>query len=409
MATNVFLTDDIITLEGLSILENELGCKAITDRKYEALFGAHGGSNRSDTIRIRKPNQYAVRSGRTFTPGNIEDQYTDMVVDTQIGVDTEIYSDEFKQDLSSFSDQVIKPQMVLLANAVDTAVLAAAKQTHNVVGTPGTVPTDLRTYLQAGAALDRNSAPRDGQRSALIGPEMQLEIVDGLKGLYNSQGKIADQFDSGEVSSKAAGLKFAMDQNLASHTVGPQGGSPLVKTLPTTGDSALVTKGWTASAASRLVVNDVFTVANVYGVNLVSKVSTGKLQQFRVTAAFSSDGAGDGSVSVYPPMYSSGPKQTITALPQVNAVISVLGAANTVSAQGIVAHKSAIALAFCPLPKPEGVDTASSKTDKKLGISMRFVRWFDGDTDLWKARFDVKYGIKVLRPEWVCRVASGAA
>lgn len=409
MATNVFLTDDIITLEGLSILENELGCKAITDRKYEALFGTHGGSNRSDTIRIRKPNQYTVRTGRVFSAQNTEDQYTSMVVDTQIGVDTEIYSDEFKQDLSSFSDQVIKPQMVLLANHVDTLVLAAAKETHNVVGTPGTVPSDLRTYLQAGAVLDRNAAPRDGERAALIGPEMQLEIVDGLKGLYNSQGKIAGQFDSGEVSSKAAGLKFAMDQNLASHTVGPQGGSPKVKTLPASGDTALITKGWTAAASSRLVVNDVFTVPNVYGVNPVSKVSTGKLQQFRVTEAFSSDVAGEGSVSVYPPMISSGAKQTITALPQVDAAISVLGAAGTVSAQGIVAHKSAIALAFAELPKPDGVDQSSTKTDKKLGLSMRFIRWYDGDDDLWKARFDLKLGIKVLRPEWVCRVASGAA
>lgn len=409
MATNAFLTDDIITLEGLSILENELGCKAITDRKYEALFGTHGGSNRSDTIRIRKPNQYTVRTGRTFSAQNIEDQYTTMVVDSQYGVDTEIYSDEFKQDLSSFSDQVIRPQMVLMANYLDTQVLAAAKQTHNAVGTPGTVPSDLRTYLQAGAVLDRNAAPRDGKRAALIGPEMQLEIVDGLKGLYNSQGKIAGQFDSGEVSSKAAGLSFAMDQNLASHTVGPLGGTPLVKTTSTTGDTTLVTKGWTAAASSRLAVNDVFTVAAVYGVNPVSKVSTGKLQQFRVTAAFSSDGSGDGAVSVYPAIISSGAYQTVTALPQANAVISVLGAANTVSAQGIVAHKSAIALAFAELPKPDGVDQSSTKTDKKLGISMRFVRWYDGDTDLWKARFDVKYGIKVLRPEWVCRVASGAA
>jgi hypothetical protein len=409
LATNVFLTDDIITLEGLSILENELGCKAITDRKYEALFGTHGGSNRSDTIRVRKPNQYTVRTGRTFTAQNIEDQYTTMVVDTQIGVDTEIYSDELKQDLSSFSDQVIRPQMVLLANYVDAAVLAAALQTPNVVGTPGTVPSDLRTYLAAGVKLDQGAAPRDGQRSALIGPTMQMEIVDGLKGLYNNQGKIGDQFTTGEVSSKAAGLKFAMDQNVANHTVGPQGGTPLVTSVPLSGATALVTKGWNAVAASRLVVNDVFTVANVYGVNPVSKASTGALQQFRVTAAFSSDASGNGSISVYPPMISSGAYQTITALPQVDAPISVLGAPGTVSAQGIVAHKSAIALAFCELPKPDGVDQSSSKTDKKLGISMRFVRWYDGDADLWKARFDIKYGIKVLRPEWVCRVASGAA
>lgn len=404
---NSFLTDDIITLEALSIFENELvAAKALTTRKYEAIFGAHGGSNRSDTIRVRKPNQYTVRSGRTFSAQDITDEYVTFAVDTQIGVDTQVYSDEFKQDLSSFSEQVIRPQMVRLANEIDAGILEKAAETHNSVGTPGTVPAALSTYLSAGVKLDQNAAPRDG-RSAVIGPQMQADIVDGLKGLFRG-GSLASQYDSGEMS-KAVGMEFKMDQNVHLHTVGPLGGTPLVNGSTTSGATTLVTDGWTAAAAARVKKNDVFTVAGVYSVNPVTKDSTGVLQQFRVTADGSSDASGNLTISIEPAIISSGAKQTVSALPADNAALTFVGAASTVTAQGILGVKSAIALAFCPLPKPDGVDMASTKTDPKAGISMRFVRWYDGDTDAFKCRFDVKYGVKVLRPEWLVRIQSGAA
>lgn len=408
MATNAFLTDDVITLEGLSVLENTLVAAKHTDRKLEAIFGTHGGSNRSDTIRVRKPNQYTVRSGRTFSAQNVEDQYVTMEVATQIGVDTEIYSDEFKQDLSSFSDQIIKPQVSLLANAIDLAVLAAARQTQNIVGTQGTVPSTLATYLAAGVKLDQNACPRDGQRVMIVGPQMQADIVDALKGLIESGPKLAGQYESAEMK-RAAGFNWEMDQNVGTHTTGPYGGAPLVNGAPANGATTLVTDAWTAAAAARVKQNDVFTIANVYSVNPVSKVSTGVLQQFRITADGSSDAGGNLTLSIEPAIYFSGAKQNVSAQPADNAALTLFGAASTLGANGAAWHKSAIALAFAPLPKPDGVDMSSSKTDKKLGISMRFVRQFDVDADSFKSRFDVKYGVKVLRPEWVCRVASGAA
>ena len=39
---NAYLTDDVISLEALSVLENELGFGKVVERKYEALFGKHG-------------------------------------------------------------------------------------------------------------------------------------------------------------------------------------------------------------------------------------------------------------------------------------------------------------------------------------------------------------------------------
>ncbi len=406
---NSFLTDDMITLEALDVFQNSLGIAKHTDRKFEALFGqANGTSNNSASLRVRKPNQYTVRTGATYSAQDITNEYVTLSINQQIGVDTFITSADMALSLSSFSDQVIKPQISLLANYVDGAVAtAAAQETANSVGTPGTIPSALSTYLQAGAILDQYACPRDGQRAMVVGPQMQAGIVDALKGLFNDKGQVGTQYDSGEMG-KAIGFTWQMDQNIRMQTVGPLGGTPLVNGAGQTGAS-LVTDGWTAAAANRLKKGDVFTLPLVFAVNPVSKASTGVLQQFVVTADTDSTAGGAATIPIYPSIVTSGAQQTVTASPADNAALTIVGAASTVSAQGLAAHKSAIALAFAELKRPDGVDMSSTKTDKQLGVSMRFVRWYDGDNDRFKARFDVLFGVKVVRPEWIVRVQSGAA
>jgi hypothetical protein len=154
---------------------------------------------------------------------------------------------------------------------------------------------------------------------------------------------------------------------------------------------------------------DVFTLANVYSVNPVGKTSTGVLQQFVCTAAGTSDGSGDLTISISPSIITSGATQTVNAVPADDAPLTFASGVSVSSAQGMLWHKSAIALAFTELPKPGGVDQSSVKTDKQLGISLRFARYWDGDSDTFKSRFDVLFGYKVVRPEWICRIQSGAA
>ena len=35
------------------------------------------------------------------------------------------------------------------------------------------------------------------------------------------------------------------------------------------------------------------------------------------------------------------------------------------------------------------------------GVSMRFVRWFDGDTGEFKSRIDILYGYASVYPDWL--------
>ena len=107
---NSFLTDDMITLEALDIFTNSLAAANHCDRKFEGLFGQRDGlSNTSSSIRIRKPNQYTVRTGATFSAQDITDDSVTLTIGTQIGVDTSITSSAMTLSLSSFSQQIIRP------------------------------------------------------------------------------------------------------------------------------------------------------------------------------------------------------------------------------------------------------------------------------------------------------------
>lgn len=399
---NTNLTISMTTREALRILENKLTFAKGVNREYDDQF-AISGAKIGDTINIRKPARYVGRSGAALSVEDHTETSVALQLDTQFGVDVNFTSKELTLSIDDFSKRILAPAIATVANKIDRDGLGLYKHVANAVGTPGTTPTTLKTYLQAGAKLDYNSTPRDGNRSLVIEPTAQVEIVDALKGLFQSSDKISDQYESGNMG-LAGGFKWSMDQNVVSHTVGPLGGTPLVNGVPTSGATTLVTDGWTAAAASRLKQGDVFTIANVFSVNPQSRQSTGQLQQFVVTADVSSDGSGNLTAAIFPAITSSGAFQTVNALPADNAAITVLGAASTVSPTNLAYHKDAFVMGCADLLLPKGVDMASRVSDKQLGLSIRMIRQYDINNDKFPCRLDVLYGWKAVYPELACRI-----
>jgi hypothetical protein len=207
----------------------------------------------------------------------------------------------------------------------------------------------------------------------------------------------------------AAGGDWYRAQNIYSYTSGQRGGTPLLNGVPANGASTFVTTGWTAAAANRLKAGDVFTLAGVNKCTPITKGDTGQLMQFVVTADFASDGAGAGSVSVSPAIYTSGSLQNVVAAPASNAALSfTTGGASlgtsAITANNILMHKDAFTLAFVPLEVPQGVHFSAVETDPDTGISLRIVRDFDFSNDKFRCRMDVLYGWQAVRPEWACKI-----
>lgn len=407
MADNTLLTIAMITREALKVLENNLTFTKRVNRQFEDKFGVDGAKI-GTVVNVRKPPRYTVRSGQALQLQDATETQVPVTLDQQIGVDMQFSSTDLALSIDDFSQRFISPAIAAVANRIDQLGLQQYVNLNNAVGTPGTTPNTLLTYLLAKVALDNSAAPNDGQRSLTISPLMEATIVDALKGLFQQASAIASQYEKGEMG-RASGFVWQMDQNVATHTVGPLGGVPTVNGAGQIGAS-LVTQAWTAAAANRLKRGDVFTIAGVFSVNPQSRQSTGQLAQFVVTQDTDSDGAGAATIPIYPaivPADGANPQfATVTTSPASGAALTVLGAANTVSPQGIAMHRDCFTLVTADLPLPGGVDKAARISDKQLGISIRLIRAYDINTDNWPCRLDVLLGWATLRPELGCRVAA---
>ena len=399
---NTLLTISMITREALRVLENNLTFTKGINRQYDSKFGVEGAKI-GTVLNVRKPPRYIGRTGTAISIEDATETQVAVTLDTQFGVDITFTSEDLALKIDDFSQRFITPAIATVANKIDTAGLALYKDVYNSVGTPGTPPTALLTYLEAGVKLDNSSAPLDGQRSVVVTPLMQAKIVDALKGLFQQSSALATQYRKGTMGT-AAGFDWLMDQNVNTHTVGPLGGTPLVNGSTSSGATTLVTDGWTASAASRLLKGDIFTIAGVNGVNPQSRQSTQLAQQFVVTADVSSDGSGNLTAAISPAITSSGAFQTVDALPADNAALTIIGAASTQTSQGLAHHKDAFTLAMADLPLPQGTDMAARVSDSQLGMSIRMIRDYDITTDKFPCRLDVLFGWATLRPELACRV-----
>jgi len=231
--------------------------------------------------------------------------------------------------------------------------------------------------------------------------------------LFNPQ-LVQQAFKSGKVGN-VAGLNTFMAQNVPTHTVGPLGGTPLVNganqntTYDLTGvnTQSLITDGWTAAAAQRVNIGDVFTIAGVYDVNPVTKAPLSILKQFVVDAAstLNSDGSGNLTLTIAPQIVSSGAFQNVSGAPADNAALTFVGTASTAYTPSLTFHKNAFALAMVPMVRPPGAVDCSRQS--KNGISVRIIPFYDGVNDVSTWRCDVLYGLQTIDRRLAVRTSGG--
>lgn len=396
---NTLLTADLITNEALSVLENELAFSKLVSRPYDDMFG-NQDMQAGDTVRIRKPDRGTYRSGAGFSADDITEDYTSITL-SQGGADCNFTTKELSLSIADFSNRILKPRIVTIANEIDRQGLALYSSIANQVGTAGTSPNAASFALDGGVVLDDSSAPRDGRRYAVLSPKHCASMVGALTGIFNPQAVIGEQYTKGMMGKDTLGFDFYMSQNTPAHTVGPLGGTPLVNGASQTGAS-LITDGWTAAAASRVKAGDVFTIANVYAVNPITKQNTGRLQQFVVTADGSSDGLGNLTLAISPAIVTSGKFQNVSAGPADNAALTFTGTASTAYSTSMLFHEEAFAMAMGQLYLPSGVDMAARKSYN--GFSIRLTRSYDVNNDKLPTRLDVLFGWAAQRKEWAVRL-----
>jgi len=387
---NSLLTPTAVTREALRILHQKLNFVGSINRQYDDSF-AKSGAKIGDTLKIRLPNQYTVRTGATLAAQDTTETSVSLQVATQKGVDLNFTSADLTLSLDDFSKRILNPAMAVLAANIEADAFNMYKDVYNQVNNQGFAATFAKA-LQARKILVDNLAP-PGDRAVCLATQDNVDLVDALKGLFQDSGEIARQYREGKIG-RTAGFDWYENTLLPSHPRSAANGAYLVNGAAQTGATLAVDTGVNAPVAG-----DVFTIAGVFRVHPETKVSTGVLQQFVVGT-----GATTTSWPISPAIVTSGPTQNVNAAPADNAAITIAGTASVNHGISLAFHQDAFAFATADLVMPQGVDFSARQVMD--GISMRIVRQYDINNDKFPCRLDVLYGYRTIRPQIACRIAN---
>lgn len=396
MTTNTNLTIDMITQEALRILHQKSNFIGTVDRQYDDSF-AKSGAKIGQTLRIRKPAQYTVRTGRVMDVQASVEDYTSLTVSTQKGIDMSFNSSELALDIDRFADRYLKPAMSRLVSEIESDFMTYAyKEVYQQSATSSfTAALDFDTVLGARTKLTNGLAPNDG-RIVNLNTRANAEFVSAGKALFHDATTIADQYREGMVG-RTAGFDFYENTLWPRHTSGSDDGNDYAVDGATESGATITIKTGTGT----LLKGDIITFAGCYRVHPETKTNTGELQQFVVTT---STGTSATSVAISPAIVVSGATQNVSGYPTDSGTVTKVGGVSKAYDVSLAYHKEFATFATVDLPLPQGVHMASRKVLD--GISMRVIQDYDITNDIMPCRFDILYGYKVLRPEFACRIAS---
>lgn len=395
---NTLLTPQMITREALRILHQKLNFIGNINRQYDDSF-AKSGAKIGDTLSIRLPNQYTVRTGKTLSTQDTTENKVPLQVATQKGVDVNFSSAELTLSLDDFSTRILEPAMAVLAANLEADAFSMALDVYNAVNNIGSAVT-FKNIMTGRKLLNDNLAPIDNNRTCILNTTDQVDLIDALKGLFQDSSNISKQYKEGTMG-RTGGFDFYENTLIPTQTTGTalSATTYTVNGAVTTNGSATVT---VATGATTFKKGDVITFSGCNRVHPETKADTGALQQFVVTADYA---GGAGNLAISPAIYTSTGQQNVLATGIPNgATVAKVGGASAVYKPSLVFHKDAFAFATADLIMPKGVDFSAREVYD--GISMRIVRAYDINNDNLPCRIDVLYGYKTLRAQLAARILS---
>jgi hypothetical protein len=413
------LTDDIITKEGLMVLEEKCEFLGRVNTQYDNQY-AKSGAKVGDTIRIRKPARYTVRKGQNISIQEHIEENTSLTVSQQMGVDVEFTQADLDLSLDDFRQHVLEPQMSDLASEVEATFLTSMLGMKNGIAV---APLTFKDVNRAKAFLTQQTTPTSNRYFA-IDSDDQVDLVDELKGLFQSSTEIDRQYKEGHMGT-TGGFTFFESNRMPSYTSSSDGAvltGATIDTTATDGFSELVVVGATAGT---LNAGTIFSVAGVKAVhpqtgksyktdasfvvvedvNLLATATTIKTYGFvdytniNVQPPAGNKGLEAGQIG-YVVGGSNDARANISKLPTAGDVITAIEGEDL--SQSLAFNKDAIVFASVDMGMPKGVDM--SARNNYDGISMRLVRQYQIGTDKYPSRYDILFGYQILRQEYCVRV-----
>ena len=412
MASNTNLTPTMITRRMLMVLHQKINAVGNMNMQYDDRF-AVTGAKIGQTLNVRMPPKYTVRTGAAISHQNHVERSTPITADSQYGVDVSFTSVELTMDIDDFSERIIEPAMSQLAAQIEGDCLSDGyKKVANYTNATTDGLMTFKRFQQGRANLTHELAPTTN-RCAVLNPDSQVEFMDAVKGLFQATVNIRNQYREG-LMGRTGGFDVFENTLTPAHTNGSLAGSPLTDgTALGTADTSNVWSSQTAlsvngaTSGTTLKAGDIITLgtlaAGAVAVHPETKVSTGKLRSFVVQSDVTlTTSATSYTVTVKPALiHGSGNSYqncTLTQADTDDMTVTRIGAASAAFGQDLQFHRDAWGFVSPDLEDVSQYGAWGARRSKD-GISMRLARQYAIGSDTVPTRVDVLFGFDELYPE----------
>lgn len=410
---NTFITPNWVSTDVAMFWDNNIKALRLSEMTYGSEWrDKPDGAQIGYTVQQRIAQRFRVKRGQALQQQAILNQTVPISLTDQLQVAMGWSSADQAVDVEEVQSRYTMPAGKALANECDRFFVDQVyKSVYFSIGTPGTPITSNDTWTDGVAILRAFGVPED--LLAVTDPKQQSKLVSSNLALFNPQAQIGGIFKKGLFGQAALGVdEWAWDSNMPTHTTGSFTTSTPVVSGANQSGSTLAISGM---GTYDLKEGDVFTIADVYGVNPISYVDTTILQQFVLTADVA--GSSTATLTFSPAIIAdtNSQLQTVTALPANGAAITFVGATGTVSAtmtatkskQAIIANPAAFAFVSADLPVnlagAVAGRTPGAKTDR---VSIRYVDQYNIQTDQMPRRMDALVGAAPVLPYFALRAWS---
>lgn len=397
-----YLTPSAITKRALAVLHQKCSFINSINHQYDDSF-AVSGAKIGEQLKIRLPNKYLTRRGAVMQTQDVAEQSVTMAVSTMAGVDMAFSNQDLTMTIDNFQERFIEPAMSSLSASIESEAVNA--MLLSVYQYSGTVNSAVTTAGVLGGKKNLTDAlAPTNKRTLLVNTQAEVDAIEAMKTLFQPSPELAEQMREGAMG-RAQGFNwnstthlttFATGTEVASAVTGSGSSSTITISGPgQTGAAITVTNG----SSRTLKKGDIILLPGVNRVHPETKVDTGVLHPFVVTADVATSGT---TINISPSITTSGALQNVTASPTDAAKIGKIGTASTPYGVSLGYQKDAFSIVFADLEMP---DMGGFKAREKMdNISMRILRGFDIKNNETLARIDVLYGFLAVRPVLATRL-----
>ncbi len=368
---NTFLTPSVIAQEALMLLESNMVLGNLVYRDHAKEFT---GAKVGDTVSVARPASFVANEydGATLVVQDAVESSVSLQLEKHFDTSFKVSSKQMTLEIKDFSQQLLQPAMLSIAEAIDTYVSTVLAKIGTVApdGTAaGNKPTTIGGVASIRQAVFQNKIPRPWYGVVSPTYETSLLSIDGLM-------KANERGDDGEALREARmGRSFGIDwwgaHNLddSAFTTGTQTSGAIAADAAKGALSVAYDTG--AVAAGTLKVGDIVDFGT-YGMYAIAAANTA------VTNA--------GTLTFAEPLR--------TAIPDTTAFTVYDGGGNVLYKRGMVFNPNAITLAVVPLALPGSNQNAAYVNYR--GMALRVVYDWDKDAKSDVVSIDTLCGAKMI-------------